>query len=125
MSANSETEETTSDSAPDSTEAAPSTTAPPETAPPETTAPPATEAEPEPAAPDGWLDSGNGVLLPKVLLDIRFCESTNRYDAANSHSSARGAYQFLTVVGTGMGTRTAMGSAKLTSPPLLNKMKPP
>ena len=43
-----------------------------------------------------WIDGGNGVKLPDVLLRIRFCESTNNYRAANTSSSARGAYQFLT-----------------------------
>ncbi|MEM9654301.1 MAG: transglycosylase family protein [Actinomycetota bacterium] len=43
-----------------------------------------------------WIDAGNGVPIPDVLLRIRFCESTNNYLAANSYSSARGAYQFLT-----------------------------
>lgn len=42
-----------------------------------------------------WVSSGNGVLVPDLLLRIRFCESTNNYLAANSGSSARGAYQFL------------------------------
>ncbi len=43
-----------------------------------------------------WVDSGNGVLVPDLQLRIRFCESTNNYTAANGHSTARGAYQFLT-----------------------------
>jgi len=47
----------------------------------------------EPAA--DWADGGNGVRLPDVLLRIRFCESTNNYGVANTGSSARGAYQFL------------------------------
>lgn len=42
-----------------------------------------------------WVDTGNGVMVPKVLLQIRFCESRDDYLAANSASSARGAYQFL------------------------------
>ncbi|MDH3294498.1 MAG: transglycosylase family protein [Acidimicrobiia bacterium] len=42
-----------------------------------------------------WVDAGNGVLVPDVLLRIRFCESTNDYRAAHVTSSARGAYQFL------------------------------
>lgn len=66
-----------------------------------TTAPPIplVEVSPAPAAatnvPTGWVDSGNGVFLPPILLEIRFCESTDNYTAANSRSSARGAYQFL------------------------------
>lgn len=43
-----------------------------------------------------WVDAGNGVVVPDVLLRIRFCESTNNYQAAHAVSSARGAYQFLT-----------------------------
>ena len=42
-----------------------------------------------------WVDGGNGVLLPDILLRIRFCESTNNYVASNGVSTARGAYQFL------------------------------
>jgi hypothetical protein len=44
-----------------------------------------------------WVDGGNGVALPDILLRIRFCESTNNYAAAHTNSSARGAYQFLTM----------------------------
>ncbi len=51
--------------------------------------------EPEIGPESSWVDSGNGVLVPDVLLRIRFCESTNNYQAANDGSSARGAYQFL------------------------------
>ncbi len=43
-----------------------------------------------------WVDAGHGVAVPDVLLRIRFCESTNHYQAAHRVSSARGAYQFLT-----------------------------
>ncbi len=45
---------------------------------------------------DGWIDAGHGIWLPPILLQIRFCESTDNYQAANQRSSARGAYQFLT-----------------------------
>lgn len=45
---------------------------------------------------EGWVDAGHGVFVPPVLLSIRWCESTDNYAAANSRSSARGAYQFLT-----------------------------
>lgn len=51
----------------------------------EPTLPPATE----------WVDTGNGVMVPDLLLRIRFCESTNNYQAASAYSTARGAYQFL------------------------------
>lgn len=54
---------------------------------------PATETT---AHPEGWVDAGHGVFVPPVLLQIRFCESTDNYQAANPSSSARGAYQFLT-----------------------------
>lgn len=51
----------------------------------------------EPALPpeSDWVDTGNGVLVPDLLLRIRFCESTNNYQAASKYSTARGAYQFL------------------------------
>ncbi len=60
---------------------------------PTTTAAPTTEST---ANPDGWVDAGHGVLVPQVLLAIRWCESRDDYQAANPASSARGAYQFLT-----------------------------
>lgn len=47
------------------------------------------------SAPPGWADAGHGILVPEVLLDIRFCESRDDYTAANTRSTARGAYQFL------------------------------
>jgi hypothetical protein len=75
-----------------------------ETTVPETTVPETTVSEttvpattsPETTSPDGWVDTGNGVLVPPVLLAIRWCESRDDYVAANPSSSARGAYQFLT-----------------------------
>ncbi|MGF1597094.1 MAG: transglycosylase family protein [Acidimicrobiales bacterium] len=104
-----ETTEATAAESPDTTVApettevtvaaeSPETTAAPETtAPAETTTPPETTATAAaPAGSEGWVDSGNGVLLPPVLLAIRRCESTDNYQAANPRSSARGAYQFLT-----------------------------
>lgn len=64
-----------------------------------TTAPTSTTAgwAQRPIPPESeWIDAGNGVAVPEVLLRIRYCESTNDYKAAHAVSSARGAYQFLT-----------------------------
>ncbi len=47
------------------------------------------------AHPQGWVDAGHGVFVPPILLEIRFCESRGDYKAANTRSSARGGYQFL------------------------------
>lgn len=63
--------------------------------------PPAPVIVPAPSAqvqgpPAGWVDAGNGVLVPPILLRLRYCESNDNYQAANPRSSARGAYQFLT-----------------------------
>ena len=59
-----------------------------------------TGTEPPPARvqlahPQGWVDAGHGVFVPPILLEIRFCESRDDYRAANTRSSARGGYQFL------------------------------
>ncbi len=82
---------------------APTTKAPTTTARPTTTQAPATTAAPttaQPATtnphPSGWVNAGHNVYVPKVLIVIRCCESTGNYTAANAHSTARGAYQFLT-----------------------------
>lgn len=64
-----------------------------------TTVPPVTEAPTTAGgtgSADGWVDAGHGVMVPPVLLSIRWCESRDDYTAANPASSARGAYQFLT-----------------------------
>jgi len=61
----------------------------------ETTTPEETTTTAAPANPDGYVDAGHGVFVPAVLLEIRRCESTNNYQAANPRSTARGAYQFL------------------------------
>lgn len=57
--------------------------------------PSAAITEPPTVVPDGWVDAGHGVFVPPILLEIRFCESSDDYTAANRRSSARGAYQFL------------------------------
>ncbi|MGI9611389.1 MAG: transglycosylase family protein [Acidimicrobiales bacterium] len=83
-------DETSETTAPDSTD----TSAPVEgetTVPEETTT---TTAAPA-ANPGGYVDAGHGVLVPAVLIEIRRCESTHNYQAANPRSTARGAYQFL------------------------------
>lgn len=45
--------------------------------------------------PAGWVDAGNGVWVPQILIDIRSCESGHSYTAQNPVSTASGAYQFL------------------------------
>ncbi len=55
----------------------------------------AASTEPQTDIPAGWVDAGHGVFVPPILLEIRFCESRDDYQAANRRSSARGAYQFL------------------------------
>lgn len=67
------------------------TTDPPATDPAETTPP-----ETAPPADPAYVDAGHGVMVPPVLLAIRYCESRDDYTAANPSSSARGGYQFLT-----------------------------
>jgi len=44
----------------------------------------------------GWVDAGHGVFVPPIMIEVRRCESTHNYKAANRRSTARGAYQFLT-----------------------------
>ena len=62
----------------------------------ETTAPAETTTTAAPSAhPEGYVDAGHGVFVPPVLIEIRRCESTHNYQAANPSSTARGAYQFL------------------------------
>ncbi|MGI9597222.1 MAG: transglycosylase family protein [Acidimicrobiales bacterium] len=90
-----------------STSEATSETTVPDTTVPETTAAPETVAPVTTAA--GWVDSGNGVLMPAVLLAIRYCESRDNYTAANPASSARGAYQFLTGSWAGYGHKDRYG----------------
>ncbi|MCP3891646.1 MAG: hypothetical protein GY702_22675 [Desulfobulbaceae bacterium] len=43
-----------------------------------------------------WVDLGHGVAGPSVMLAIRGCESGGDYGVKNAHSSASGAWQFLT-----------------------------
>ncbi|MEZ5341996.1 MAG: DUF4214 domain-containing protein [Acidimicrobiales bacterium] len=52
-------------------------------------------AAPNGSHPVGWVDAGNVVWLPKILLSIRWCESRDSYTARNSRSTASGGYQFL------------------------------
>lgn len=65
-----------------------------------------------------WIDGGNGVLLPDLLLRIRFCESTNNYNSSHVVSSARGAYQFLTMSWEwyGHAARYGVAAANLATP---------
>lgn len=65
-----------------------------------------------------WVDAGNGFMVPDLLLRIRFCESTNNYQAANSSSTARGAYQFLNGSWDwyGHAARTGVAQAHLATP---------
>ncbi len=68
--------------------------------------------------PVSWVDAGNGVHVPPVLLAIRWCESTDDYQAANPASSARGGYQFLRSSWRGYGHAARFGvtSADQASP---------
>ncbi len=68
--------------------------------------------------PDRWVDAGNGVMVPDVMLAIRSCESHDDYRAANPRSSARGAYQFLT------GTWQAYGFDDRFSAPTADQASP-
>ncbi len=74
----------------------------------------------EPTLPpeSDWVDAGNGVAVPDLLLRIRFCESTNDYQAASRYSTARGAYQFL--IGSwewyGHAARFGVAEAHLATP---------
>ncbi len=90
--------ETTTTTAGDGSDTSPSSDTTDTTVPTDTTTPETSETTeaPAPSNPDGFVDAGHGVLVPPVLLKIRFCESTDNYTAANPNSSARGAYQFLT-----------------------------
>ncbi len=65
-----------------------------------------------------WVDAGNGFMVPDLILRIRFCESTNNYQAANPSSSARGAYQFLNKSWDwyGHAARTGFAEAHLATP---------
>ncbi len=85
---------------------------------PQSTAAPKEWVEPDVEPESEWVDPGNGVALPDVLLRIRFCESTNNYQAANGYSSARGAYQFLTKswVWYGHADRYGVAQAHLATP---------
>ena len=64
---------------------------------------------PDRLTPQGWIDLGHGVYGPPVLARIRWCESRDRYTAANPTSSTRGAYQFLSVSWQGYGHASRYG----------------
>ena len=87
-----------------------------------------TTTEPPPATqhPDGWVDAGHGVFVPPVLLQIRYCESTDNYTAANPSSSARGAYQFLrgSWAAYGHADRYGVSEAHLASPAQQDEARP-
>lgn len=82
-----------------------------------TTEAPAPTNPPTPPPP-GFADGGHGVHVPIVMLVVRCCESRNNYSAANSVSSARGAYQFLTGSWAAYGHKARYGvsQAHLASP---------
>ncbi len=80
-----------------------------------------TEAPPErtPRAHSlGYEDAGNGVFVPPILLEIRWCESRDDYTAANTRSSARGGYQFLSGswAAYGHAARYGVSQAHLATP---------
>lgn len=70
------------------------------------------------AAGNGFVDAGHGVMVPPVLIQIRYCESRHNYTAANPYSSARGAYQFLTGSWSAYGHKARYGvsQAHLATP---------
>ncbi|MFT7601388.1 MAG: hypothetical protein ACI8TP_004340 [Acidimicrobiales bacterium] len=66
----------------------------------------------------GWVDAGNGVWVPPILLEIRRCESGGDYKAANTYSTARGGYQFLrsSWAAYGHNVRYGVNEAHLATP---------
>ena len=102
---------------------APSTTVNPTdpTAPVDPTAPTdptATTAVPADTHPDGYVDAGNGVWIPSIMISIRKCESHDNYKAYNSSSGAAGAYQFLASswASYGFATKYGVKSARDATP---------
>ncbi len=87
------TETTVADETATTTDSSPTETTAEQTS---TTVAEATTTTAATSTEEAWVDAGNGVSLPAVMLDIRYCESRGDYQAANTASSARGAYQFLT-----------------------------
>ncbi len=84
----------------------------------ETTVEETTTTAPPTTADNGFVDAGHGVMVPPILLQIRYCESRDNYTAANPSSSARGAYQFLTGswAAYGHATRYGVSQAHLATP---------
>lgn len=78
----------------------------------------ATTVGADPGNTDGWVDSGNGVLMPPILLEVRRCESHDNYKAVNKSSGAGGAYQFLPSSWKSYGHAAAYGvsRAELATP---------
>lgn len=83
-----------------------------------TTAEETTTTAPPTTADNGFVDAGHGVMVPPILLEIRYCESRDNYTAANPYSSARGAYQFLTGswAAYGHAARYGVSQAHLATP---------
>jgi hypothetical protein len=84
----------------------------------ETTVEQTTTTAPPTTADNGFVDAGHGVMVPPILLQIRYCESRDNYTAANPYSSARGAYQFLTGswAAYGHAARYGVSQAHLATP---------
>lgn len=82
------------------------------------TDPTATTPPPAETHPEGYVDAGNGVWIPSVMVAIRRCESHDNYKAVNPSSGAAGAYQFLASswASYGFATKYGVKSAKDATP---------